>query len=96
MTSMNPSNQNSQIDIEHILNCIAKGWVITPLNPNSKIPRYQWKNSQHQYSTQEQVLGHWLDHPNDNYGIITGLSGLKVIDVDSVKNQVESQYIQEI
>lgn len=93
---MRTSNQNSQIEIDCILDCIKKGWVITPLKPNSKIPRYQWKNKDYQYTTEEQVLGHWLDYPNDNYGIITSLSGLKVVDVDSVKNKVEAKYIQEI
>jgi len=91
--------------INFIKKCIESGWVVTPLLPNKKIPRGAWKDLTWQFSTEEQVLGHWLDYPNDNYGIITGLSGLKVVDVDSgtkIKDgkteirRVEGKYIQEI
>lgn len=91
--------------IDYILKCVQRGWIVTPLLPNKKIPRGTWKDLSCQFSTEEQVLGHWLDHPNDNYGIITGLSGLKVVDVDSgtkIKDgktevrRVEGKYIQEI
>jgi KaiC/GvpD/RAD55 family RecA-like ATPase len=96
--------------IEYILKCIKRGWVVFPLVANTKVPRKGWhwhlREDKYQFSTEEQVLGHWLDHPKDNYGIITGISGLKVVDVDCgskpdgrgvmVKKIVDAKYIQEI
>jgi KaiC/GvpD/RAD55 family RecA-like ATPase len=82
MQTTSELNFKYQIDPELILSCIRRGWVITPLLPKKKTPRGKWKDLEWQFTTEEQVLSHWLDYPNDNYGIITGLSKIKVVDID--------------
>lgn len=107
MQTTSELNSQYQIDPQVLLNCIKRGWTITPLLPKKKIPRGKWKDLEWQFTTEEQVLTHWLDYPNDNYGIITGLSKIKVIDVDCgykiddqgnkiQKNKISGQVIQEL
>ena len=107
MQTISSQNTQHELDPEILLSCIKRGWVITPLLPRKKTPRGHWKNSEWQFTTEEQVLSHWLDYPSDNYGIITGLSKIKVVDVDCgykvddqgnkiQKNIISGQVIQEL
>lgn len=84
MQTTSELNSKYQIDPELILSCIRRGWVITPLKPESKVSRGLWVKDPKRwlFRTEEQVLNHWLDYPYDNYAIVTGLSKIKIIDVD--------------
>ena len=80
----------------HALSCIEKGWVITPILPDTKRPRYKWKEAEGQIRAVDEAEYHWDEYPNDNIAIITGESGLFVVDVDSAKHTVDPQVLMEI
>ena len=82
--------------LEYAVDCIRRGWVITPILPNQKVPRYKWKEAEGQIIYSDEAEYHWTEYPQDNIAIITGKSGLYVVDVDSVKYTVDAQVIQEI
>ena len=85
---------NSKLD--YAKDCIGRGWVITPLHHGTKVTRYKWKDPGGQIRATDEAEFHWGEFPDDNIAIITSLSGLKVIDLDSAKHEVEGKYIQEI
>jgi hypothetical protein len=71
--------------IDSVLASAHRGWHVFPLPPLSKIPKVKW--SEWATNNEESVKRWWAKHPDDNYGIATGPSGLVVIDIDVFKGK---------
>jgi hypothetical protein len=61
-----------------------QGFSVIPLMPKEKKPKGEWKKWQKSKRTEQEIIEHWSEYPDDNIGIITGqISNLVVYDCDS-------------
>ena len=77
--------------LEIALGCIARGWRVHPLKPDTKVPLtpHGWKDAS---GNEGQVNEWWTASPDANVGIACGPSGLCVLDCDHGLNSEEEFY----
>ncbi len=80
------------------LRYLERGLSIIPIRPGDKRPLIAWERFQREHATERQVEEWFTRHPDANVGIVTGsISGVDVIDIDSLKgNVVLAGYLPEV